>query len=103
RWFARDGVVVEGNGIGASHAKWASADGSVMVLGSQNLDSQSWKRARERGVAIDDPATTQKFDTLFDQIFDSGAVAYEPPRSAQTSTSRDVARAPDVEKAKGDP
>ena len=81
RWFADEsGAPVVGNGLGASHSKWASADGSVMVLGSQNLDTQSWKRSRELGVAVDDPKTTREFDAVFDRVFARGAVAYEPAR-----------------------
>jgi phosphatidylserine/phosphatidylglycerophosphate/cardiolipin synthase-like enzyme len=78
RWFARDpGVAVQGNVVGANHAKWASADGQVMILGSQNLDTQSWKHSREVGVAVDDAATTAGFDALFDEVFARGPVAYE--------------------------
>jgi phosphatidylserine/phosphatidylglycerophosphate/cardiolipin synthase-like enzyme len=74
RWFSREvGVPVEGNGIGASHAKWASADGEVMILGSQNLDTQSFHRSRESNIAIDDASVTGEFDAIFDGLWETAA------------------------------
>jgi phosphatidylserine/phosphatidylglycerophosphate/cardiolipin synthase-like enzyme len=78
RWFAREqGVAIQGNVDLASHAKWASADGDVMILGSQNLDVQSWRRSREFDVAIDDPETTRKFDAIFDETWAKSPQAFE--------------------------
>jgi phosphatidylserine/phosphatidylglycerophosphate/cardiolipin synthase-like enzyme len=80
RWFAREaGVAIQGNVASAAHAKWASADGQVMILGSQNLDVQSWRRSRELDVAIDDAATTKKFDDLFLGVWEKSPVAFECP------------------------
>jgi phosphatidylserine/phosphatidylglycerophosphate/cardiolipin synthase-like enzyme len=80
RWFARDpGVAVQGNVPGAAHAKWASVDGRIMILGSQNLDVQSWRRSRELDVAIDDEATTKRFDTEFQRVWERSPVAFECP------------------------
>jgi phosphatidylserine/phosphatidylglycerophosphate/cardiolipin synthase-like enzyme len=71
RWYADEaGIVPIGNNSrGPSHAKWASADGRVMVLGSQNLDTQSWKRSREVSVAVDDAEATAGYDAIFDGIW----------------------------------
>jgi phosphatidylserine/phosphatidylglycerophosphate/cardiolipin synthase-like enzyme len=78
RWFAREpGAAIQGNVDGASHAKWASADGRIMILGSQNLDVQSWRRSRELDVAIDDPETTKKFDGLFEATWAKSVSAFE--------------------------
>jgi phosphatidylserine/phosphatidylglycerophosphate/cardiolipin synthase-like enzyme len=79
RWYTSEkqpGAVV-GNGPGASHAKWASADGRVMILGSQNLDTQSWDHSRETGVAIDDAATTRAFDEVHERIWRRSEVAFD--------------------------
>ncbi len=82
RWFARTpGVAIDGNGVGTSHAKWASADGIAMILGSQNLDTQSWEHSRELSVLVDDPATTAAFDGVFAGVWANGATAYECPAS----------------------
>jgi phosphatidylserine/phosphatidylglycerophosphate/cardiolipin synthase-like enzyme len=40
-----------------------------MVLGSQNLDTQSWKRSREVSVAVDDAEATARYDAIFDAIW----------------------------------
>ena len=78
RWYTlADGRVPVGNSGEPSHAKYASADGKVMILGSQNLDTQSWKRSREVSVAGDDAATTAQFDQVFDGIWARSAIAYE--------------------------
>jgi phosphatidylserine/phosphatidylglycerophosphate/cardiolipin synthase-like enzyme len=78
RWFARKtGVAVDGNVDGANHSKFASADGQVMILGSQNLDTQSWKKSRELGFAIDSAEVTKKFDAVFEDAWKRGVPAYE--------------------------
>jgi phosphatidylserine/phosphatidylglycerophosphate/cardiolipin synthase-like enzyme len=81
RWYAtpdNPGVAVDGTYInGASHAKYASADSQLMVLGSQNMDTQSWQVSREFSVAIDDPATTATFDSAFWNVWGNGACAFE--------------------------
>lgn len=73
------GVAVNGNGHGASHAKWASIDGQAMILGTQNLDTQSWHESRELSVLVDDATTTAAFDDVFDAAWADGAPAYECP------------------------
>ena len=78
RWYAREAsVAIDGNGPGASHAKWASADGRAMILGSQNLDTQSWHESREVNVLVDDASATTAFDGMFAREWDRGANAYE--------------------------
>jgi phosphatidylserine/phosphatidylglycerophosphate/cardiolipin synthase-like enzyme len=79
RWFTRDTGEIEGNGAGASHAKWASADGIAMILGSQNLDTQSWTKSRELSVLVDDAATTARFDAVFAGVWARATTAYECP------------------------
>jgi phosphatidylserine/phosphatidylglycerophosphate/cardiolipin synthase-like enzyme len=78
RWFSRTpGVAEQGNSVATSHAKWASADGTAMILGSQNLDTQSWNYSRELSVLVDDPATTAQFDAVFAGVWENGARAFE--------------------------
>ena len=48
-----------------------------MIIGSQNLDTQSWKSSRELGIAIDDAATTHVFDREFERRWAEAAQAYE--------------------------
>jgi phosphatidylserine/phosphatidylglycerophosphate/cardiolipin synthase-like enzyme len=77
RWFARPSGEINGNGTGASHAKWASADGTAMILGSQNLDVQSWTKSRELSVLVDDASTTAQFDAAFAAVWARATTAYE--------------------------
>jgi phosphatidylserine/phosphatidylglycerophosphate/cardiolipin synthase-like enzyme len=75
RWHARDGVAVEGNGVYASHAKYTSFDDAVVIVGTANMDTQSWNNSREVNVLVDDPATTRAWDEqLFALDFDGGVV-----------------------------
>lgn len=43
-----------GNGEDASHVKLMSVDGEIAIVGSGNMDSQSWSNSREFNVLIDD-------------------------------------------------
>ncbi|HUS29775.1 MAG TPA: phosphatidylserine/phosphatidylglycerophosphate/cardiolipin synthase family protein [Kofleriaceae bacterium] len=62
RWYTRNGVVVDGNGLYASHAKYMSLDDSIVIVGTSNMDTQSWNNSREINVVVDDPAITQAWD-----------------------------------------
>jgi phosphatidylserine/phosphatidylglycerophosphate/cardiolipin synthase-like enzyme len=63
RWYSHDGVTaVDGNGPRASHAKYASVDGELAIVGTANMDTQSWNNSREVNVVVDDPATTRAWD-----------------------------------------
>lgn len=42
-----------------------------------DLGLQSWKTERELSLAIDDAATTAKFDAEFHRVWDRSAMAYE--------------------------
>lgn len=78
RWYADgDGQVVDGNGPGAGHAKYATADGEVLITGSQNLDTQSWKKSRELSVAIDDRDATAALDREFASVWSRSEIAFE--------------------------
>src|SRR5205823_10696838 len=59
RWFSWDGIsAIAGNGPHASHAKYASIDGEVAIIGSANMDTQSWSQSREVVVIVDDATMT---------------------------------------------
>jgi phosphatidylserine/phosphatidylglycerophosphate/cardiolipin synthase-like enzyme len=81
RWYASSdnpGVAIDGTAVnGASHAKYASADSAFMVLGSQNMDTQSWQTSREFSVGIDNPTTTATFDAAFKTVWSRGECAFE--------------------------
>ncbi len=99
RWYAtpdNPGVAVDGTGVdGASHAKFASADSQFMIIGSQNMDTQSWKVSREFNVGIDDPATTGTFDAAFSAVWNRSPCAYECGGcSAQPAPGGDAGPAP---------
>jgi phosphatidylserine/phosphatidylglycerophosphate/cardiolipin synthase-like enzyme len=65
-----DGVTpVEGNldqdeGVnGPSHVKYLSVDGQLAIVGSANLDNQSFSRSREVNVVIDSADVVAAWDT----------------------------------------
>jgi len=74
RWFSRDGIVAEqGNGPQTSHVKYYSFDDQVAIIGSANMDTQSWRHSRELNVAVDNAETTRRFDSaIFDPAFARG-------------------------------
>lgn len=73
RWHAKDGVAVVGNGPYASHAKYASVDDAIVIIGTANMDTQSWNNSREVNVVVDDPTTTRAWDArLFVADFEGG-------------------------------
>jgi len=86
RWYSdlRDGkTAIDGNldreakVNHPSHIKYASYDGEVAIIGSANMDTQSWNRSREVNVVLDDPETVATWDAqLFGEEF-TGAVIVE--------------------------
>jgi phosphatidylserine/phosphatidylglycerophosphate/cardiolipin synthase-like enzyme len=62
RWYTRNGAVVDGNGLYASHAKYMSLDDNIVIVGTANMDTQSWNNSREINILVDDPAITQTWD-----------------------------------------
>jgi phosphatidylserine/phosphatidylglycerophosphate/cardiolipin synthase-like enzyme len=63
RWYttAQGLAPLEGNGPRSSHAKGASFDDQLLVLGSGNMDTQSWFRSRELNVVIDSAEVTAQW------------------------------------------
>lgn len=82
RWFSIDGiepVIDTGEGIRpySSHAKYSSFDGLIAVVGSANMDTQSWNHSREINVAVDSAQVTQSWDEkVFDSVF-ARSVGYQ--------------------------
>lgn len=72
RWFSQDGVnAVDGNAVNASHTKYLSADGQVVIVGSANMDKIAWNHSREVNVVVDSQAITQAWDSaMFEPSFD---------------------------------
>ena len=68
RWYSHDGVApVDGNGPWASHVKYASVDGQVVIFGTTNMDTASWNFSHELDWAIDDASVTTATDA---QLFE---------------------------------
>jgi phosphatidylserine/phosphatidylglycerophosphate/cardiolipin synthase-like enzyme len=63
RWYSFDGMTpVVGNGPRASHAKYTSADDALVVVGTSNMDTQSWNFSREVNIVVDDPQIALAWD-----------------------------------------
>lgn len=63
RWYSHDGVSpVDGNGAHASHAKYASFDGQVAIVGSANMDTQAWNFSKETNIAVDSAEVVAAWD-----------------------------------------
>jgi len=71
RWYAAaDGTVIVGNGPLASHAKYATFDHQLAIVGSGNLDTTSINNSREVNVVVDDAETVRAWDgRLFEPNF----------------------------------
>jgi phosphatidylserine/phosphatidylglycerophosphate/cardiolipin synthase-like enzyme len=70
RWYAAPEGAVEGNGPRASHAKYASFDDQVAIVGSGNMDTQSQNHSREFNLVVDDPRAVRAWDRkVFDPSF----------------------------------
>jgi phosphatidylserine/phosphatidylglycerophosphate/cardiolipin synthase-like enzyme len=68
RWYSHDGHdPVLRNGNFASHTKYMTADSSVAVVGSGNMDTAAWNMSHEFNVLIDDAPVTATLDqSLFE-------------------------------------
>lgn len=63
RWYSEDGASpISGNGPHASHAKYASFDGQVAIVGSANMDTQSWNHSHEANIVVDSARVTKAWD-----------------------------------------
>jgi phosphatidylserine/phosphatidylglycerophosphate/cardiolipin synthase-like enzyme len=71
RYYSFDGVeAVVGNGPRASHTKYATIDGAVAIVGSTNMDTQSWNNAHEVDLVVDDAEVVRAWDQqLFEADF----------------------------------
>ncbi|MGE0173351.1 MAG: phosphatidylserine/phosphatidylglycerophosphate/cardiolipin synthase family protein [Oligoflexales bacterium] len=73
RWYAFEpgvAVVDKGERRRSSHAKFASFDNMIAIVGSANMDTQSWNQSREINLAIDSPAVAQAWGSaIFDANF----------------------------------
>lgn len=71
RWYAGpDGATILGNGDHAAHAKYASFDGELAIVGSGNLDTQSLNHSRELNLVVDGREVVAAWDArLFEPSF----------------------------------
>lgn len=76
RWHAVDGIAVVGDGANALHAKFATVDGEVAVVGSSNLDDQAIHYSREVNVVVDSATVVRAWDErAFSPVFESAVPA----------------------------
>jgi phosphatidylserine/phosphatidylglycerophosphate/cardiolipin synthase-like enzyme len=82
RWYSQDGrVAVEGTRPPASHVKYLSVDGQIVVIGSANQDIQSWRNSHELNVMADSKSVTEAWDTsLFAKAWNRSVTASECSR-----------------------
>ncbi len=65
-WYSKDGVKpIISNGASASHTKFMSIDNKVAIVGSGNMDHQTWNQSREFNILIDSPAATETINNSF--------------------------------------
>ncbi len=81
RWYSRDRLQpIVGNGLYASHEKYTSIDDTLVIVGTANMDTQSWNNSREVNVAVDDAAITKAWDdALFVPDFEHGILVDQCP------------------------
>jgi phosphatidylserine/phosphatidylglycerophosphate/cardiolipin synthase-like enzyme len=66
RWYSKKGdYPIDGGGANASHTKYMSVDGKVTIIGSGNMDTQSWKQSREFNFLLDEPTVTATIENAF--------------------------------------
>ncbi len=94
RWYTRpDGVrvddsssVVDDEGKGrpdAMHAKYATIDDQLAIVGTANMDTQSWNHSREINLLVDNKKVTKSWDNqLFTNVF-KRSDKWEGPDSCQ--------------------
>jgi phosphatidylserine/phosphatidylglycerophosphate/cardiolipin synthase-like enzyme len=82
RWYSQDGsVAVEGTRPPASHVKYLSVDGQVVVIGSANQDVQSWRNSHELNVMTDSKRVTEAWDkNLFSKAWNRSITATQCSR-----------------------
>jgi phosphatidylserine/phosphatidylglycerophosphate/cardiolipin synthase-like enzyme len=63
RWYATDaGQLITGNGPLASHAKYASIDDRLAIVGGANMDTQAWNHSRETNIVLDSEEVARAWD-----------------------------------------
>ncbi len=66
RWYSKTGnYPVDGNKANASHTKYMSVDGKITIIGSGNMDTQTWKQSREFNFLLDEPSVTNTIENAF--------------------------------------
>jgi phosphatidylserine/phosphatidylglycerophosphate/cardiolipin synthase-like enzyme len=66
RWWVAEGdrAPFAGDGPGCFHAKFASFDGRTVIVGSGNLDDQSFFHSTETSLLIDDAVVTRRLSAV---------------------------------------
>lgn len=72
KWF--NGIAPgHGHDQEVAHTKYLTADGQLAIVGSSNMDTQSWNHSRETNLLVDSAATTAKWEAqVFAPAFERG-------------------------------
>ena len=66
KWYSKDGKnPIIGGAANASHTKFMSIDSNIAIVGSGNMDTQTWNHSREFNILIDSPEITKIIDNDF--------------------------------------
>jgi phosphatidylserine/phosphatidylglycerophosphate/cardiolipin synthase-like enzyme len=86
KWFALDGVTVNMPRMeGRNHSKLLLADNAISIVGSGNMDSQSWRHSAELNLLLDSEAATQRIrEEIFDRLWSTSVSAHSFPASADS-------------------
>jgi phosphatidylserine/phosphatidylglycerophosphate/cardiolipin synthase-like enzyme len=65
-WYSKDGITpIVGHGKNVSHTKYMSIDGKITIIGSGNMDTQTWTQSREINFLIDSQDATERILRAF--------------------------------------
>jgi phosphatidylserine/phosphatidylglycerophosphate/cardiolipin synthase-like enzyme len=64
-WYSKDGINPVTGKDNVSHTKYMSVDGVITIIGSGNMDTQSWEHSRELNILIDNQYDTQRIIDAF--------------------------------------
>ncbi len=66
KWYSKNGLdPVTGESANASHTKFMSIDNKIAIIGSGNMDTQSWNQSREFNILIDNQEATHSIEGAF--------------------------------------
>ena len=96
-----DGALVDarsdGHGIAPTHTKYLSIDDRLVIVGSTNMDTQSWNFSGEANVAVDSAEVAAAWEaTLFLPDWDRGIPTWSAGADEAGTRSYDLACGPEA-------